>query len=97
MADSSLPASKTTTLAGSAAPSRAASIEKDKHANAPHPPSRAASTFHVQDEAEVPTKDRAPAFAVALCLFQSLAGLLFGCVLVASRTHRGGRIDGHRS
>ncbi|GAA5953938.1 hypothetical protein JCM8115_003263 [Rhodotorula mucilaginosa] len=80
MADDSHPPSKTTTLAGSAAPSRAASRPSvEKPANAPHPPSRAPSTYHVQDEVEeVPTKDRAPVFVVALCLFQSLAGLLFG-------------------
>ncbi|GAA5970832.1 hypothetical protein JCM11641_004470 [Rhodosporidiobolus odoratus] len=70
--------SKTTTLAGSQTPSRAASVRKNGLAT--QPPSRAASIYHVQDEdsAGVPSKDRAPVFVVALCLFQSLAGLLFG-------------------
>ncbi|GAA5884310.1 hypothetical protein JCM6882_002222 [Rhodosporidiobolus microsporus] len=71
------PASKTTTLAGSQAPSRAASLKKSTPSS--QPPSRAPSTFHVQDETSgVPSKDRAPVFVVALCLFQSFAGLLFG-------------------
>ncbi|GAA6017375.1 hypothetical protein JCM10207_005613 [Rhodosporidiobolus poonsookiae] len=75
--DASLPASKTTTLAGSQAPSRAASLKKTAPTSAP--PSRAPSTYHPQDEVDgVPSKDRAPVFVVALCLFQSLAGLLFG-------------------
>ncbi|BGP43927.1 hypothetical protein JCM10450v2_008137 [Rhodotorula kratochvilovae] len=74
--DQSVPASKATTLAGSAAPSRAASVKKTPGSA---PTSRAPSTFHPQDEVdEVPAKDRAPVFVVALCLFQSLAGLLFG-------------------
>lgn len=51
------------------------------------PPSRAASVKHLkaaplmqqEDEFnEPPKKDRAPPFVVILCLFQSLAGLLFG-------------------
>ncbi|BGP35843.1 hypothetical protein JCM10296v2_007695 [Rhodotorula toruloides] len=72
----SVPASKATTLAGSAAPSRAASVKKEAHSA---PSSRPGSTFHPQDELDgVPSKDRAPPFVVALCLFQSLAGLLFG-------------------
>ncbi|BGO96118.1 hypothetical protein NBRC10512_002950 [Rhodotorula toruloides] len=72
----SVPASKATTLAGSAAPSRAASVKKEGHSA---PSSRPGSTFHPQDELDgVPSKDRAPPFVVALCLFQSLAGLLFG-------------------
>lgn len=67
----SVPASKATTLAGSAAPSRAGSLKKEAHS----------ATFHPQDELDgVPSKDRAPPFVVALCLFQSLAGLLFGWV-----------------
>ncbi|GAA5840231.1 hypothetical protein JCM11251_005953 [Rhodosporidiobolus azoricus] len=70
------PASKATTLAGSAAPSRAASVKKP--APTSQPASRAPSTFHVQDETGEPSKDRAPVFVVALCLFQSFAGLLFG-------------------
>ncbi|GAA5876436.1 hypothetical protein JCM8547_002125 [Rhodosporidiobolus lusitaniae] len=73
---SSQPASAATTVAGSAAPSRAASVKKSGPSA---PPSRAASTYHVNDEVDgVPSKDRAPPFVVALCLFQSLAGLLFG-------------------
>ncbi|GAA5839983.1 hypothetical protein JCM9279_005231 [Rhodotorula babjevae] len=73
----SAPASKTTTLAGSAAPSRATSLKKAAPGSAPT--SRAPSTFHPQDEVDAePTKERAPVFVVALCLFQSLAGLLFG-------------------
>ncbi|GAA6033447.1 hypothetical protein JCM8097_001399 [Rhodosporidiobolus ruineniae] len=77
--DDSHPASKATTLAGSAAPSRAASVKKSIPSGPSQPPSRAPSTFHPQDDvAGVPSKDRAPPFVVALCLFQSLAGLLFG-------------------
>ncbi|BGP20734.1 hypothetical protein JCM10213_001022 [Rhodosporidiobolus nylandii] len=75
--DAAHPASKTTTLAGSQTPSRAASLKKGVN---PQVPSRAPSAYHVQDEVVegVPSKDRAPPFVVALCLFQSLAGLLFG-------------------
>ncbi|GAA5830583.1 hypothetical protein JCM3766R1_002770 [Sporobolomyces carnicolor] len=63
------------TLAGSAAPSRAASVKK-----ASRPPSRSDSirVSADDDSVVVPVKDRAPPFVVALCLFQSLAGLLFG-------------------
>ncbi|GAA5941389.1 hypothetical protein JCM1841_002950 [Sporobolomyces salmonicolor] len=69
MEHDSHPTSKATTLAGSQTPSRSASIKKD------------VSLHHPQDDASVvavPSKDRAPVFVVALCLFQSLAGLLFG-------------------
>ncbi|GAA5997458.1 sugar porter family MFS transporter [Rhodotorula paludigena] len=78
--EESAPASKATTLAGSAAPSRAASVKKTSaHGGESAPGSRAPSTFHPQDDVDdVRTKERAPAFVVALCLFQSLAGLLFG-------------------
>ncbi|GAA6060866.1 hypothetical protein JCM10212_006246 [Sporobolomyces blumeae] len=68
------------TLAGSAAPSRAASVKKPSA-----PTSRANSIVQQQKNGDdddsldgVATKDRAPPFVVALCLFQSLAGLLFG-------------------
>ncbi|BGP57254.1 hypothetical protein JCM8202_002831 [Rhodotorula sphaerocarpa] len=82
-AEDSLPASKTTTLAGSAAPSRAQSLsgEKTKEDILPHESSPAASTHQTQQEHDLANargKDRAPKFVVALCLFQSLAGLLFG-------------------
>ncbi len=84
-AEDSLPASKTTTLAGSAAPSRAQSLsgEKTKEDILPHESSPAASTHQTQQETDLANargKDRAPKFVVALCLFQSLAGLLFGYV-----------------
>lgn len=69
--------SNTPTLAGSAAPSRVASAKK-----ASRPPSRSDSIRLSADDDSVvvPVKDRAPPFVVALCLFQSLAGLLFGFV-----------------
>jgi SP family sugar:H+ symporter-like MFS transporter len=69
--------SNTPTLAGSAAPSRVTSAKK-----ASRPPSRSDSIRLSADDDSVvvPVKDRAPPFVVALCLFQSLAGLLFGFV-----------------
>ncbi|GAA5841700.1 hypothetical protein JCM5353_000944 [Sporobolomyces roseus] len=69
-------ASNTPTLAGSTAPSRVNSAAK----KGSRPPSRSDSIRLSADNNSdvVPVKDRAPPFVVALCLFQSLAGLLFG-------------------
>lgn len=66
--DSTHPTSAGTTIVNSQPPSRAASV---KHPKAP--------SMQQEDEFdEPPPKDRAPPFVVILCLFQSLAGLLFG-------------------
>lgn len=75
-------ASNTPTLAGSTAPSRVNSAAK----KGSRPPSRSDSIRLSADNNSdvVPVKDRAPPFVVALCLFQSLAGLLFGYVRLST-------------
>lgn len=73
----SAPMSAATTIVPSQPTSRAHSLHGDDALE-----KKPVAAFHPEPEeihvAAPPSKDRAPVFVVVLCLFQSLAGLLFG-------------------
>lgn len=66
--------SRATAIVGTPSQSTAASLKHPKPVATDE--SRNASLIEAGEPPR--TKDRAPAFVVCLCLFQSLAGLLFG-------------------
>ncbi|ORY88508.1 and other transporter-domain-containing protein [Leucosporidium creatinivorum] len=82
MASQTQPTSAATTIVPSQPTSRAQSLKGNKEAGALEQAEAPASTkpldVHVDQGQRPVSKDRAPVFVVVLCLFQSLAGLLFG-------------------
>lgn len=88
MASHTQPPSAATTIVPSQPPSRAQSLKGSKEAAALEqsdiPTSTKPTGVHVEQGQRPVSKDRAPVFVVVLCLFQSLAGLLFGEFWTAS-------------
>lgn len=82
MASHTQPTSAATTIVPSQPTSRAQSLKGNKEAGALEqseaPTSTKPTGVHVDQGQRPVSKDRAPVFVVVLCLFQSLAGLLFG-------------------